>query len=167
MRLFNFSQPFTKMTTRLPILAALILGATTPLATAAKASKLDKKFERADVDNDDRLSPTEFLATQVRKISEVGSRFRFNAADVNDNGFVELVEFRASRAGVSGGKPSRAETFTLADLDDDGFLNPVEYSKTLSQLTPFPKALKAFDKRDKDEDGDLSAREFGLRRSPL
>jgi len=167
MRLFKFSQPFTMTPTRLPILAALILGATSPLATAAKASKLDKKFERADVDNDERLSTTEFLATQDRKISEVASRFRFNAADVNDNGFVELVEFRASRAGVSGGKPSRAETFTLADLDDDGFLDPVEYSKTLSQLTPFPKALKAFDKRDKDDDGELSAREFGLRRSPL
>jgi Ca2+-binding EF-hand superfamily protein len=167
MRLFKFYQPFAKMMTRLPILAALILGATSPLATAAKASKLDKRFERADVDNDERLSPTEFLATQDRKISEVAAQFRFNAADVNDNGFIELVEFRASRAGVSGGKPSRAETFILADLDDDGFLDPVEYSRTLSQLTPFPKALNAFDKRDKDDDGELSAREFGLRRPPL
>lgn len=154
--------------TRFPFLAALmILGATAPLATAGLTSKVDKKFERADIDNDERLTPTEFLATQVRKISEVASRFRFNAADVNENGFIELVEFRASRAGVSGGKPSRAETFTLADLDDDGFLDPVEYSKTLGQLTPFPKALKAFDKRDKDDDGELSAREFGLRRLPL
>jgi hypothetical protein len=138
-----------------------------PLLASAGTRKVDGKFERADIDNDNRLSPTEFLATQTRKISEVAARFRFNAADVSNNGFVDLVEFRASRAGVAGGNPSRAEMFILADLNDDGTLNPAEYADTLGQLTPFPKALKAFDKRDKDDSGELDAREFGLRRAPV
>jgi len=134
---------------------------------SAGTRKVDAKFERADIDNDNRLSPTEFRATQSRKLSEVASRVRFNAADVSNNAFVDLVEFRASRAGVAGGNPSRAEVFALADLDDDGALDPAEYAATLGRLTGFPQALKAFDKRDKDDNGELSAREFGLRRLPV
>src|SRR5689334_16972623 len=141
------------------IFPALILLALSAPAALAGTRKLDAKFNRADINSDNQLSPTEFQATQKRRISVAYSLFRFNKTDTNNDGFVSLEEFRISRGGISGGKPTKMDIFLLADADDDDVLDPTEWLNTLPSGTAFPKALKAFDKRDKDDSGFLTPTE--------
>ena len=150
----------------LPALLLLALGATTASARNG-TRKIDAKFERADLDVNGELTPVEFRATQSKKASVALASHRFNYADVNDDGVVDLTEFRASRGGRTGGKPNKVETFILCDADDSLSLDPEEYSDSLAATTPWTKVLKAFGKRDKDDNGVLSTREFGIRRFPL
>ena len=150
---------------RLLRLLSLLVLALSALALQARSGtrKLDGKFERADINNDNLLDPAEFQATQTKKISLAYSLFRFNKTYINDDSFVDLAEFRATRGGLTGGKPTKLDLFLLADADDDNFLDPNEYGDTLPPGIAWPKALKAFDKRDKSEDGLLTPREFGIR----
>lgn len=145
----------------------LVLALSAPLAHAEKTRKLDGKFERADINNDNQLDKVEFQATQPKKLSVAYSLFRFLHTDTNDDGFVSIEEFRVSRGGLTGGKPTKIEIFILADLNDDTLLDPSEYADTLVAGVSWPKALKAFDKRDKSNDGDLTPREFGIKNFPL
>ncbi len=146
--------------------ALLVLALSAPAALAANR-KIDGKFNRADIDVDHRLSPVEFQATQKRRISVAYSLFRFNKADTNHDGFVSLEEFRISRGGTAGGKPTKIDIFLLADADNDDVLSPTEYVDTLPSGSSFPKALKAFDKKDKDNSGFLTATEYGIRSGSL
>ena len=114
-----------------------------------------------------RNAPVEFRATQSKKASVALASHRFNYADVNNDGVVDLTEFPASRGGRTGGKPNKIEIFILCDADDSLSLDPEEYSDSLAATTPWTKVLKAFSKRDKDDNGVLSTREFGIRRFPL
>ncbi len=141
----------------------LILALSAPMASA-QARKLNAKFDRADIDSDNQLSPIEFQATQSKRVSVAYSLFRFQKTDTNDDNFVSLEEFLASRGGITGGKPTRLELYLLADADENELLGPEEYADTLKPGVPWPKALKAFDKRDKDDNGELTTREFGIRR---
>lgn len=143
----------------LPALLALALAA--PAAQAA-TKKLDGKFDRADLNSDNLLSPEEFQATQKKRISVAYSLFRFDKSDTNNDGFVSLEEFRVSRGGRTGGKPTRVDLFLLADADNDDLLDPSEYVDTLASGASYPKALKSFDKKDKDDTGTLTPTEFGL-----
>jgi Ca2+-binding EF-hand superfamily protein len=142
--------------------ALLVLAFAAPAAQAA-TRKLDAKFNRADLNSDHQLSPTEFQATQKRRISVAYSLFRFNKTDTNNDGFVSLEEFRISRGGISGGKPTLIDIFLLADADNDDVLDPTEYLDTLPSGAAFPKALRAFGKKDKDDSGTLTPTEFGIR----
>lgn len=144
----------------------LVLALCAPVASA-KTRKLDGKFERADINNDNQLDPTEFQATQTKKLSKAYSLFRFQKTDTNTDSFVSLEEFRASRGGITGGKPTRTQLFILADANDDNLLDPTEHSATLPPGLAWPRVLKNFDKRDKSDDGNLTPREFGIRNFPL
>lgn len=143
----------------LPTLLVLALAAP---AVQAKTRKLDGKFNRADINTDNQLTPEEFQATQGKRISVAYSLFRFNKTDTNNDGFVSLEEFRISRGGIAGGKPTKMDLFLLADADDDDVLDPTEYVDTLASGVAYPKALKSFDKRDKDNSGTMSPKEFGI-----
>jgi len=149
----------------LPTLAVLALAA--PAAQAQSTRKLDKRFLKADVSRDNLLNPQEFQASQGKRVSAALSLFRFNRADTNDDGFLSMSEFRASKAGMTGGKASRLDIFLTADLDKDNELDPDEYLSTLPPRIAYPKAFRSFGKRDKDKNGGLTPREFGIRRFPL
>lgn len=129
--------------------------------------KFDQIFERVDINNDQLVSATEFLGTQARGASEVLAKHRFRYADVNQDGVLDLTEFRASRAGKLGGKPNKVQQFFLADVDEDRLLDPFEYASTLNNRTPSSKLLKAFGKRDRDDSSTLTPREFGIRNYPF
>ena len=140
----------------------LILALSAPMASA-KARKLNGKFDRADINSDNQLDALEFQATQTKRLSVAYSLFRFQKTDTNDDNLVSIEEFIASRGGITGGKPTRLDLFLLADANEDEVLDPEEYSDTLSPGVPWPKVLKAFAKRDKSDDGELTPREFGIR----
>ena len=148
------------------ILPALLVLALAAPAVQAASRKVDGKFDRADLNSDNQLTPDEFQATQKKKISVAYSLFRFNKTDTNHDGFVSLEEFRISKGGTSGGKPTKMDLFLLADADDDDVLDPSEYVDTLASGVSYPKALKVFDKRDKDDTGTLTPKEFGIGNSP-
>ena len=141
--------------------ALLILTLSAPMASAY-GRKLNSKFDRADINDDNQLTELEFQATQSKKLSVAYSRFRFNKTDTNVDGFISRDEFVISRGGVSGGKPSKIDLFLLADADENDVLDPVEYSNTLKPATAWPKVLKTFAKRDKNNDAEISPREFGI-----
>lgn len=141
----------------------LVLLALAAPTAQAKGKKIDGKFNRADINNDSQLTALEFQATQKRSISATYSLFRFKKTDTNVDGFVGLEEFRVSRGGLTGGKPTKVEIFLLADANKDDVLDSAEYISTLPPGSSYPKALRAFDKRDKDNNGVLSPREFGIR----
>jgi Ca2+-binding EF-hand superfamily protein len=151
------------------LLTLLAAAVAAPVAEAARPSnrKIDALFNLVDVNDDNLLDELEFFATQGKKASAAFSRFRFNKTDVNDDGFVDLTEFRATRAGAASGRPTLVEIFILCDQDDSGTLDPLEYSESLRQRTPWSKVLLAFGKRDRDDSGGLTPREFGIRRFPL
>jgi Ca2+-binding EF-hand superfamily protein len=138
-----------------------------PAASAAGNGALDRRFDKADINDDASLDDVEFLALEPRGKSWVEAMYRFNLADMDDNNVLSLTEFRASDGGKEGGKPSRAEKFTLADLDDDGFLDAEEFARTLPQSKPWRKVLREFGRKDRNDDSLLSTQEFGVFVSPL
>jgi Ca2+-binding EF-hand superfamily protein len=138
-----------------------------PVASAAGNGALDRRFDKADINEDGSLDPTEFLALEPRSKSWVDAMHRFNLADMDDDNLLSLTEFRASNGGKEGGKPSRSQKFELADLDDNGFLDPEEFARTVAQGKPWRKVLREFDRKDRNEDALLSPQEFGIFISPL
>lgn len=143
-------------------LAALSTLALAPAALAAGNGALDRKFDKADINNDAVVDSTEFLALQPRSKPWVDSMYRFNSADIDSDGVLSLTEFRASNGGKEGGKPSKAEKFALADLDESDSLDPEEFARTLPQGKPWRKVLRDFGRKDRDDSSDLSRQEFGL-----
>jgi len=141
------------------LLATLSLS---PLASAAGNGALDRAFAKADINENNFIDPTEFLALQNRGKAWTEAMHRFNLADVDDDDQLSLVEFRASNGGKEGGKPSKSQTYALADLDDDGFLDPEEFARTVEQSKPWRKVLRDFDRKDRSDDGLLSPQEFGV-----
>lgn len=144
--------------------AVLILGLSSPLASAKFGRKLNTKFDRADINSDNMLTEIEFQGTQNKGMSVAFCRFRFRATDTNNDTFVSREEFIASRGGNTQGKPNRADLFVLADQNDDDVLDISEYGDTLGPRTAAAKVLKSFRKRDKDSSSGLTPREFGIGR---
>ncbi|MBB5352154.1 Ca2+-binding EF-hand superfamily protein [Haloferula luteola] len=134
---------------------------------ATQLKKLERKFERFDIDKDLVLDTVEWLQTQPRQNSVAKAMFRFAWADADVNGTIDRVEFLASRGGKVGGNPNKAEIFEIADEDGDGLLNPEEYANTLGQGKSWAKALRQFAKKDKDDNYYLSRWEFGIRNNQV
>jgi Ca2+-binding EF-hand superfamily protein len=128
----------------------------------AQANAYDRIFARADINNSNSLSMAEFMSTQAGSARWTDAAYRFNANDLDRNGFLSELEFRGSRGGRDGGRPTKLETFILADLDDDGSLDPSEFALTLPQTWNARKVSHAFDVRDKNDNALISSREFGL-----
>jgi len=149
---------------RTSLVAATALLGVSALPAQAKSTYLyNLQFERADLDHDGFLSMTEFMGLQSRGESWTDAAFRFNTNDANHDGYLDPLEFRGSRGGKDGGKPDKVQTFILADEDDDGFLDPAEFARTLPQSWSFRKVIKLFTRKDRDESGVISPREYGLR----
>lgn len=134
---------------------------------AAQGNVYDRTFARADINNSNTLSMAEFMSTQAGSARWTDAAHRFNANDLDRNGFLSELEFRGSRGGRDGGKPTKQETFVLADLDRDGSLDPSEFALTLPQTWSARKISQTFDARDKDDNALISGREFGLLGVPV
>lgn len=133
-----------------------------PATQAAGFGMLDRKFSKADINRNGTLDRTEFLSLQPRGKSWVDAMHRFNLADTDEDDGLSLIEFRASKGGKLGRKPSRSQAFVLADLDEDGFLDPEEFSRTMAQGKPWRKVLRDFGRKDRNDDALLSPQEFGI-----
>lgn len=142
-------------------LAVLTTLALAPTATAAGNGALDRRFDKTDINDDGLVDSTEFLALEPRGKSWVDAKYRFNQADVDLDGSLSLVEFRASNGGKEGGKPSRSQQFALADQNEDGSLDPEEFARTIAQSKPWRKVLREFGRKDRDDNSLLTAQEFG------
>lgn len=121
---------------------------------------LTNKFERADSNRDNRLSLDEFLGTQGGNLRFTDARHSFKFADVDNNDFLSVTEFIASRAGKEGGKPTWGETFYLADLDEDGYLDATEFALTERDGRSYPQVWNKFNRMDKNEDVRISPAEW-------
>ena len=144
-------------------LAIFIALSVAPAASAAGTGALDRAFFKADINEDGFLNSTEFLALQSRRKSWTDTTYRFGIADVDNDDLLSLVEFRASKGGKIGGKPNKPTTFALADSDDSGTLDPYEFALTLSQSKPWRKVLRDFDRKDRDDNSEMTTGEFGIR----
>lgn len=151
MRLKNFPTP---------LLLALL--SFSPAAPAASLRVLDARFNRADANRDTFLSPFEFLALETGFVRWTDAMHRFNRADDDGDGQLGQLEFRASNGGNSGGRPSRLATFLLADIDENGSLDAEEYARTLPKSRNWRSVMLDFGRRDRDDDGLVSRREFGI-----
>ncbi|WP_193210928.1 hypothetical protein [Luteolibacter marinus] len=147
------------------LLPALIATAfCAPVVSARDVNRrVDRIFEKIDINNDNLITRTEFFATQAKRSSLVLALHRFEYADVNQDDVLDLTEFRACKAGKAGGKPSKIREFQLADEDEDNWLDPSEFANTLGQRVPFSKVLKKFAKKDRDDNSLLSPYEYGIR----
>ncbi|MFD0892980.1 hypothetical protein KBB96_16290 [Luteolibacter ambystomatis] len=142
--------------------ALLWLGLFPTEAHAISASVYDKLFDRADLNHDNFLSLDEFLATQPRGSRWVDVAWRFQYNDENQDNYLDKLEYRASRGGKDGGRPSKVNTFLTADLDHDNALDPSEFALTQPQVWPTRKVMILFAQRDRDANEELSPKEFGV-----
>jgi hypothetical protein len=95
----------------------------TPLETPPEASpksREEKRFARADKDDDGRITRAEMLEPR---------RKAFAKLDVNGNGNLSFEEWTVKTA----------EKFGGADADRDGALTPQEYETTKPKARPKPK----------------------------
>jgi hypothetical protein len=151
------------------LLASAVLAALSfaPSALAAGNGALDRRFDKADINDNGSIDATEFLALEPRSKSWVEAMYRFQLADVDDNDALSLTEFRASNGGKEGGKPSKSQKFVLADLDDNGSLDPEEFARTIAQSKPWRKVLREFGRKDRDDNSQVTPQEFGILLKPL
>jgi len=143
-------------------IAVLSIVGLIPTASAAGNAILDRRFDKADLNDDLYLTPVEFLALEPRGKAWVDVMFRFNRADTDDDNLLSLLEFRASNGARAGVLTSKSIKFTLADLDKDGYLDPEEYARTVPQVRLWRMVIREFDRKDKDDDLLVSPREFGI-----
>lgn len=141
----------------------LALVALTGFGGARVISKIyDLRFLIADANSDSVITEDEFLTFRKGTVAAVDAIHRFRIADANDDGVLNITEFRNSRGGMLGGRATRYEAFQLADTDHDGQLSAQEYAATLPKNRPGRLTLTAFSRRDRDGNGFLSLREFGI-----
>lgn len=127
-------------------------------------------FNEADVDDSGFLDFEEFSNSYGASPRAVVTEFRFDRmafGELDPRGFlisrgISLSTFIANRGGRAI-NPSKTQTFFLADDNRDGFLSPGEFLAT--RVVP-PSTLgssqKAFDKLDANDDGRISAAEWGI-----
>jgi hypothetical protein len=122
----------------------------------------DLRFVRADANSDGIVSQDEFLTSQTGLTRVVDALHRFRLADTDDSGGLTITEFRNSRGGSKGGRATRYEAFQTADANHDGFLTLQEYADTEPKNRAGRLLANTFARRDRDGDGKLSMREFGI-----
>jgi Ca2+-binding EF-hand superfamily protein len=156
---------------RLPLSSRLLAGfVALGIGTSAGASvngKIDKTFTLLDLNNDAQLSFQEYLGSQSSSRSIVLCQAGFEYADVDDNGYLSLTEFRATRGGKDvGPKLTTIQIFQKLDDDQNDLLDPIEYIDFFAKKKSYRDIIKSFDKKDKDDDGYISPREFGIKKYP-
>ena len=160
--------------TPLLIVAALAI----PMAQAGpgKKSRSGKEvvftqlFEEADTDGNEILDFEEFSNSYGASERPVVTLFRFNqlAGRMIDNrGLIPIYRgiYLYDFIQANGGRkinPNKSEIFYTADSDRNGFLSPSEFFATrVAEASSDASSMKAFDKLDKNDDGQLSPAEFG------
>lgn len=161
--------------TPLLIIAALAV----PMAHAGpgKKSRSGKQvvftqlFEEADANGNEILDFEEFSNSYGASERPVVTLFRFNqlSGRVIDNRGIIVIErgvYLQDFIQNNGGRkinPSKEEIFLTADSYRDGFLSPSEfYTTRIQSASSQASSMKAFDKLDKNDDGELSPAEFGI-----
>jgi hypothetical protein len=150
---------------------AFAQGPPVPKKGSPRTVVFTKLFEEADADDDGYLDFEEFSNSYGASPRPVVTEFRFEQLSY---GRFENRGLRDVRLGVSlsafiaarGGRainPSRSAIFFYADDDRSGYLTPDEFLATrVSPPSTLGSSQKAFDKLDKDDDGEISAEEWGL-----
>ncbi len=158
----------------------LIIGAlAVPMAQAGPGRKsrsgkevvFTQLFNEADTSGNQILSFEEFSNSYGASERPVVTLFRFNEMSgrwIDTRGLIPIERGVYLREFIeaNGGRkinPSKSEVFLTADTNRDGFLSPSEYFATrIQSASSEASAMKAFDKLDKSDDGQISPGEFGV-----
>lgn len=150
---------------------AFAQGPPVPKKNSARTVVFTNLFNQADADADGFLDFEEFSNSYGASPRPVVTLYRFEQlafGDLEDRGLifvrgeVSLSAFIAARGGRAI-NPSRNAIFFYADEDRSFSLTPDEFLAT--RVTPpstIGSSQKAFNKLDKDDDGEISAEEWGL-----
>lgn len=124
-----------------------------PLPTKAEV----KRFDKADKNNDEALSPAEFSALMkvltaaknggagnVQELQDVADAF-FDWFDTNNSNSIDLGEWFAARTTVPTDPTlPDIESFPGVDLNGDEFVKTSEFVKVLKDFIPAKLALEWF-----------------------
>lgn len=112
-----------------------------------------------DADNDGRLSLSELAWTPGLELSLLRKEY-FNRLDINDNGFIDLNEFKFT-TDTKQAPPKVVLEVALAsrDANEDGRLTEAEYVAGVAEKAQ-PAAKRDFRLFDRDADKTLSLQEF-------
>lgn len=153
-----------------------------------KVKKHHLSFDKADADASGDLGLFEFASTLGPGVPLVEVRNRFLVIDVSGDfepvldpvtgepvldpvsgeplqgdpipdGFVTKEEIAAYRA-LEEKPKSGLSRFELADFDGDGVLTPIEFGYLVSQKVPFKNVNRQFNRKDTNDDGELTLKEF-------
>lgn len=150
---------------------AFAQGPPVPKKNSARTVVFTNLFNQADADADGFLDFEEFSNSYGASPRPVVTWYRFDQLSFGrfvDRGLsseplgVSLSTFIATRGGRAV-NPSRNAIFFYADEDRSGSLTPDEFLFT--RVTPpstIGSSQKAFNKLDKDDDGEISAEEWGV-----
>ena len=122
-----------------------------------------KRFRQIDVDADGELSFDEYLLGHGARLAWVVVKHRYDYSNTDDLDGITLSEYAKALGGRKFMAPSRARQFLLADQDESGDLDPDEYRLMLPSRTRETKALKMFNKKNKDTSDGLTPDELGIR----
>ncbi len=87
---------------------------------ASEKTKEEKRFARADKDDDGRITKLELLQPRQKAFAKL---------DANGNGSLSFEEWTVKTA----------EKFAGADADESGWLTPAEYATTKPKSRPKPR----------------------------
>lgn len=161
-----------------PLILSILALALPAFAAEAPSKKVSARtvvftelFNEADANGNGYLDFEEFANSYGASPRPVVTEYRFDQMAFSrwilrglseSEGEISLSTFIANRGGRSI-NPNRNVIFFYADDNRDGFLTPGEFLAT--RVTP-PSTLgssqKAFDKLDDNEDGLISAAEWGI-----
>jgi len=151
-------------------LALPALAAEGPGKRSPRTVVFTELFNEADVDDSGFLDFEEFSNSYGASPRPVVTEFRFERmafGGLENRGVlisrgISLSTFIANRGGRAI-NPSRNATFFYADDNRDGFLSPGEFLATrVIPPSTLGSSQKAFDKLDDNEDGLISAAEWGI-----
>jgi Ca2+-binding EF-hand superfamily protein len=135
----------------------------TALKGKQPSAVVDKKFDLADTDNDDLVSLDEWLAYRNEVEQEISDEEkyteRFNAADLDDDGFLDYDEFKPTVKGKRSLIKVR-KRFLRVDTDGDYMISIDEWLDMSNDDLEKPFKRNKFDLADLDGDDQLTPEEF-------